>query len=254
MKEQESQRPPEVSLEITGDGSHTLFVPLLNEHYHSVYGAITESEHIFIRAGLQSLPETMKEINQLEVGFGTGLNALLTCLDAEERKLVIRYTCLEKYPLPIEMTSQLNFAKRIHYHRNIQGQMPSEFKNSSEMTSQKISLIFHKIHESSWNNWIEITSHFHLLKILTDLDDFVPEREAFDLVYFDAFGPDVQPEMWTTDIFNKIASGMKRRGVLVTYSTKGVVKRNLKNAGFSIEKLPGPPGKREILRAVFNAP
>lgn len=227
------KKHPEIRLEITGDGSHTLYVPSLNEHYHSVFGAITESEHIFIRAGLQSLPETMKEISILEVGFGTGLNALLTCIRASECNLMVRYVSIEKFPLPLEMTSQFNFP--------------------NEMSSHQSSFIFQKIHEASWNEWVEITPGFDLFKNQTDLKDYVAEQNIFDLVYFDAFGPDVQPEMWTADVFKNIYAGMKNGGILVTYSTKGDVKRNLKNAGFAIKKLPGPPGKREILRAMVTA-
>lgn len=245
----EHSKFPEVRLEITGDGSHTLFVPSLNEHYHSIFGAITESEHIFIRAGLLGLPGTLKDISILEVGFGTGLNALLTCLHALYADLSVKYVAIEKYPLPIEMTSQFNFSELIEYQRIISSKVLSEFENSDEMTSHYAAEIFRNIHKFPWNEWAEITSRFHLNKIQTDLKDFLPEQNAFDLVYFDAFGPDIQPEMWTAEIFNKISAGIKHGGVLVTYSTKGVVKRNLKGAGFAIEKLPGPPGKREMLRA-----
>ena len=239
MTEAENQYHPEVRLEITGDGSQTLFVPSLDEHYHSVFGAITESMHIFIDAGLRFVAERKDKIDILEVGLGTGLNALLTFVFVQERQIPVHYTALEKFPLPIEMSSQLNFSD----------QMSSHFKIPNQITSHLAARILKKIHESPWNEWIEISSYFHLHKVLADLEDYRPDSNLFDLVYFDAFGPDKQPGMWTADIFNNIYAGMKQGGVLVTYSTKGEVKRNLKNAGFFIEKLPGPPGKREILRA-----
>ena len=234
MTESANPYHPEVRIEITGDGSHTLFVPSLNEHYHSVFGAITESVHIFIEAGLNYVAKGKEKIDILEVGLGTGLNALLSCIYAEEQNLFIRYTSLEKFPLPIEMTSQLNY--------------PHEMTSHFEITPGAAEA-YHQIHLSAWNQWIGISKNFQLFKIKTDLREYSPVPDSFDLVYFDAFGPDKQPEMWTADVFNNIYTGMKQGGVLVTYSTKGEVKRNLKSAGFSIEKLPGPPGKREILRA-----
>jgi tRNA U34 5-methylaminomethyl-2-thiouridine-forming methyltransferase MnmC len=128
--------------------------------------------------------------------------------------------------------------------------MSSQLNYPEQLHSPESAAVFQKIHLSPWNEWSEISRHFHLRKIASDLKDFVPERGAFDLIYFDAFGPDVQPEMWTPEVFRKIYLASKTGGILVTYSTKGEVKRNLKSAGFSIEKLPGPPGKREMLRAM----
>jgi tRNA U34 5-methylaminomethyl-2-thiouridine-forming methyltransferase MnmC len=239
MMETHAERSRDLRLIITGDGSHTLYVPSLNEHYHSVFGAVQESRHIYIGAGLNYPGPVSGSVNLLEVGFGTGLNALLTCLEAESLGIIVRYQSLEMYPLSVEMTSQLNFPE----------QMTSQIKSGIEMTSQTIPALFRKIHAAPWNEWAEITEWFIVNKTHADLKTFVADPELFDLVYFDAFGPDVQPQMWTADIFRMLFRAMKPGAVLVTYSTKGVVKRNLKSAGFEIEKLPGPPGKREILRA-----
>jgi tRNA U34 5-methylaminomethyl-2-thiouridine-forming methyltransferase MnmC len=221
---------PRMEFEITGDGSHTLFVPELNEHYHSVYGAIAESRHIFIDAGFNHLKRIAEPVEILEVGFGTGLNALLTCIESEAAGCRVNYTSIEINPLPVEIYSQLNFADLVNR------------QDSRE--------IFLSLHQSRWNEWAHLSKHFSIFKINVSLEDYQPAPGLFDLVYFDAFGPDVQPEMWTEDVFMKIFFGMKTNGVLVTYSTKGTVKRNLKGAGFIIEKLPGPLGKREILSAV----
>lgn len=218
-----------VEFVLTGDGSHTLYVPGLEENYHSVFGAIAESMHIFIEAGLKYVSRPSCKINILEVGFGTGLNALLTLLEAEKSKNIIDYTTIEPYPLKESVFSSLNYPEMLN--------------------SDNCQTLFHKLHTSSWNTKAILEKTFSITKEQITLQDFSPRPKTFDLVYFDAFGPDVQPEMWTQEMFEKIASGVKQGGVLVTYSTKGIVKRNLKQAGFSIEKLPGPKGKREILRA-----
>ena len=219
-----------VEIEITGDGSHTLFVPELGEHYHSVYGAIAESRHIFLEAGFKYLYKPHKKIRILEVGFGTGLNALLTCVESEISGCYVEYSTIELYPLREDIYSILNFDSLVK-HRDSRG-------------------IFLRLHRSPWNENVHLTTSFFLQKINKSLKDYQPEKETYDLVYFDAFSPDVQPEMWTGEVFDKMAYGLKKDGVLVTYSTKGTVKRNLISAGFKIEKLPGPQGKREILRAV----
>lgn len=219
-----------VEFKITGDGSHTLFVPELGEHYHSVFGAIAESRHIFLEAGFKYLNRSFEPVDILEIGFGTGLNALLTCIESEVSGRQVKYTTIELNPLEEDIYSVLNFADLIDY------------RDSRE--------IFLRLHQSPWNEWTYLTKLFSLLKINSFLKDYQPAKGTFDLVYFDAFGPDVQPEMWTREVFNKMAFGLKKQGLLVTYSTKGTVKRNLSGAGFSLEKLSGPPGKREILRAV----
>jgi tRNA U34 5-methylaminomethyl-2-thiouridine-forming methyltransferase MnmC len=221
---------PAVEIIFSGDGSHTLYLPELKEHYHSVFGAVNESRHIFIDAGLNHIAHKSGKINILEIGFGTGLNALLTFIEAEQKCLEIDYSAIELFPLKESVFSQLNYTEYIQY--------------------QDIKGIFLKLHQSAWEKRNLLSDHFSLVKMKTSIENYLPGNQYFDLIYFDAFGPDVQPEMWTSQVFKKMASGLKKDGILVTYSTKGTVKRNLKEAGFSIEKLPGPPGKREILRAM----
>lgn len=228
MEDMKPGQSPE--LKITGDGSHTLFVPRLNEHYHSVFGAIAESRHIFLGAGFNYICRTPEPIRVLEIGLGTGLNAWLTLIESESLLCRVDYTAIELYPLQEEIYSRLNFPE-----------MPDK--------SAYRELFLH-IHEIPWNIPAQLSRNFSLLKINTSMEEYQPLQDSFDLVYFDAFGPDVQPEMWTKAVFIKMAYGLRKGGILVTYSTKGSVKRNLLEAGFSIEKLPGPQGKREILRAI----
>ena len=218
-------------LELSGDGSHTIFVPDLNEHYHSVFGAINESRHIFIEAGLNFISQRTNKINILEIGFGTGLNALLTYIEAEKKNLFINYSSIELYPLTENVFSKLNYSEQIQF--------------------QDIHDIFIKLHYCPWDQVVFFSDYFSLKKMMISVQDYIPVNQYFDLIYFDAFGPDVQPEMWTLDVFKKMASCLKNGGILVTYSTKSIVKRNLKEAGFRIEKLPGPVGKREILRGII---
>jgi tRNA U34 5-methylaminomethyl-2-thiouridine-forming methyltransferase MnmC len=213
---------------LTGDGSHTLFVPELNEHYHSTYGALTESLHVFIRSGLD-LFEDRSEISILEAGFGTGLNALLTALGAINRGMKIVYFALEKYPVDIPLVMQLNY--------------PSLLKESHKDADR----LFSSIHEASWDEMVEIDPCYHLKKIKGDLCSFIP-GDMYDLIYFDAFAPEKQPEVWTAEIMERLVSAMKPGGVFTTYCVKGSVKRLLKDCGLTVEKVPGPPGKREILR------
>lgn len=210
----------------TEDGSDTLYVPELDEHYHSVHGAIQESEHIFIGAGLSFSKADPLRI--FEVGFGTGLNALLTCISAEKLQRNVYYTSVEKYPLQPEVTASLNYA--------------SVLKGDSGR-------LFDIIHKSRWNSPVRISDNFILNKIEGDLLSKNIEG-VYDLVYFDAFGPEKQPEMWSDEVFARIGEAVSRNGILVTYSVKGSVQRCLKRVGFTVELLPGPPGKRQILRAV----
>lgn len=216
----------DTKLIITGDGSHTLYVPGMDEHYHSHFGAITESLHIFINAGLANLGPGPVTI--LEVGFGTGLNALLTAIHAERNKIAVSYTSLEKYPLDPSLVSKLNY-----------GTISGEGRQD----------LFSAIHDAPWNSSSRITEWFTLEKRVSDLTTEAPAG-SYDLIYFDAFGPDKQPEMWTEEVLSKIAAVTHPGSVFVTYSAKGTLKRILRSLGFEVALLPGPPGKRVITRAV----
>jgi tRNA U34 5-methylaminomethyl-2-thiouridine-forming methyltransferase MnmC len=209
----------------TEDGSHSLYVPELDEHYHSTKGAIQESKHIFIEAGLHYISD--ERISILEVGFGTGLNAFYTLLEGERLHKHITYTGIEKYPLPREITSKLNFPDLLNANRSN----------------------FDAIHATEWEIEKPITNAFRLKKIEADLKNW-NTNEVFDLIYFDAFGPDKQPNMWTDPIFQLMGKCLKSGGVLVTYSAKGDVRRGLQGAGMDIQKIPGPPGKKHITRAI----
>ena len=211
----------------TADGSSTLFVPELNEHYHSTHGAVRESMHVFIRMGLQAV--SAGQCSLLEIGFGTGLNALLSLLDAGSSKTMV-YHAIDNYPLPWEQVEALNYSEHL-------GLNPGQTEK------------FRSMHEEDWGSERKITDHFILTKEKVSLQEFVPEDE-YDLVYFDAFAPDKQPELWTEDIFRKMNGAIKANAMLVTYSAKGEVRRSMERAGFRVERLPGPPGKREMLRAM----
>ena len=212
-------------MKITKDGSHTLYSEKHREHYHSTYGAIQESEHIFIAAALNT-KLNQREIRILEVGTGTGLNVLLSFLYSKSKDCNIYYEGVELYPISQEEARLLNY---------------------SELSGLDMEVLT-KIH-SKKNVIVEIGDNFHFLNRIEDVKDASFRNNYFDIVYFDAFSPESQPELWTAEIFKKIYNAMKDGGVLTTYSCKGVVKRAMKSAGFEIEKLPGPPGKREFLRA-----
>jgi len=215
---------------VTDDGSHTLKVEGLQEHYHSTFGAINESAHVFIKAGLRRvLEENPGELAIFEVGFGTGLNALLTLLEKKIKGVDVHYTTIEAHPLEEAIWTRLNYAEIIG--------------------GEEAKTAFAKLHSCKWDEAKEIVPGFYFEKHNCKLETFTAGR-SFDLVYFDAFGPDVQPELWSEAIFRNIAGMTSTGGILVTYSCKGSVKRALKAAGFGTEKLPGPKGKREILRGV----
>jgi len=213
---------------ITADGSHTLYVEGLDETYHSKHGAIQEAVHVFIAAGLNYIQQT--QINVLEIGFGTGLNAFLTLLAAEKTNAEINYTGIEAFPLEQTIISKLNYT--------------AELKSTD-----KEKQLFTKLHQVEWEGYQKITDNFNLTKTKIELADFKTSQQ-FDVIYFDAFGPRVQPEMWTETIFKNMYSCLVEGGVLVTYCAKGSVKRALKAVGFKVEPLPGPPGKREMMRAI----
>ncbi len=210
----------------TTDGSHTLYVPGMDEHYHSHFGALTESKHIFINAGLASLGPGPVSI--LEVGFGTGLNALLSATYAETNKIAVSYISLEKYPLDPSVVRQLNY-----------GSLAGEGGED----------LFNAIHEAPWNLPSRINDWFTLEKRESDLttDQLTG---SYDMIFFDAFGPDKQPAMWTEEVLRKISAVTHDGSVFVTYSAKGTLKRMLRSLGFEVTHLPGPPGKRVITRAI----
>ena len=210
---------------ITADGSHTLYVPEMDEHYHSIYGAVQESQFIFIKNGFEV--SKADPLNILEIGFGTGLNAFLTAIKSMEGKRRVNYTTVEKYPLPADIIDALN------YHTY-----------AGEGTGE----LFRLIHKTRWNSEVNISKNFSIKKIEADVTQSIPDG-GYDLIYFDAFGPDKQPEMWSEEVFMRIASLTNENGILVTYSAKGQVKRILKICGFEVTLLPGPPGKRQIIRA-----
>ena len=211
---------------LTEDGSNSLYVPEIDECYHSSHGAIQESRHIFIEAGLKQCRKS--EINVLEVGFGTGLNAFLTMIEAERSGKQIQYVSLEKYPVETEKALRLNYPE--------------------ELSPEKRSF-FELMHISAWNEKIQITPFFSLEKIKTDFTQYTPEHK-FDVIFFDAFSPEKQPEMWTQERFELIYKHCNHGAMLTTYCAKGAVRRAMQAAGFIVERLAGPPGKREILRGV----
>ncbi len=210
-------------LKVTEDGSHTLFSERFCEHYHSTHGAIQESRHVFISSGLAEVDLSSPSI--LEIGFGTGLNALLSLIYGQENDLPIRYTTIEMYPMSTALVELINYTETLGY--------ADEYR---------------LLHNSEWEEWINITSYFHLKKLEGDL---VTTRltDAYDLIYFDAFSPEAQPELWKESIFGKIANVCNPGAVLTTYSAKGAVRRSLQASGFEVERIPGPPGKREMIRA-----
>jgi tRNA U34 5-methylaminomethyl-2-thiouridine-forming methyltransferase MnmC len=218
----------EPKLVVTEDGSSSLFIAELDEHYHSVHGAIQESVHVFINAGLKQKLSQQPVIQILEIGFGTGLNALLTCLEATAAQSAIHYIATEKYPLNSALVSELNYCSLL------------KVENSHE--------VFSAIHSVEWEKSIQITDFFTLSKCEMDFKDIV-FRYQFDIIYFDAFAPSAQPELWTERIFRSMFEALKPDGILVTYCAKGVVKRTMKSVGFTLEALPGPAGKREMTRA-----
>ncbi len=215
---------------LTNDQSHSVLSERFQVTYHSVFGAIQESRHIFIHAALDEVLFDHDVIHVLEIGLGTGLNPLLTLLAADKAKRKVVYTAIEAYPLELELAKQLNYAELLD--------APDD--------------VLQKIHSCDWDTFHDLSENFSFRKIQTKLEDWTPDM-MFDAIYFDAFSPDVQPELWTVEIFEKLFASLNPLGVLTTYSVKGVVKRALKTAGFLVEKLPGPPGKREMTRGKKEA-
>ena len=212
----------------TADGSKTLFIPEMNEQYHSLNGALTESEYVFLKQGYLHHPSTSPVV--FEVGFGTGLNALLTALKAEEQKRKTRFISIEKYPLSNPELENLEYDKLI---------------------SEEAAVLFDKIHTAAWNEEIEISAYFSIYKIKADLKTFdFGGLPRFNIIYFDAFAPDKQPDLWSLQIFETIHKSSATNAIFVTYSAKGVIRRQLESVGFKTERLPGPPGKRQMMRGV----
>ncbi len=210
----------------TSDGSKTINLEDWNEHYHSTHGAVNEACHVFIDHGLAVCQQ--REIRILEVGFGTGLNALITLHEAQKNNLVIQYTGVEAYPVSMEEVVELNYAR--------------------ELGLERLEQAYREMHLGNWDHPFRLTPEFTLTKQKKDFSQ-ISDEQAYDLIYFDAFGPRVQPELWTESMFAKMFNALKSKGVLVTYSAKGSVRRAMQAVGFTVERLPGPPGKREMLRA-----
>lgn len=220
----------DIELKVTGDGSHTLFVPELNENYHSYHGAYAESVHVFIEMGLKAAADKFGAVNIFEVGFGTALNAVLAYEFAIKDKHPVNYTGIEKYPLANEITSQLNYNDYW------------TIKNSNE--------VFEWMHEVQWDSALQIDENFIFKKLNGSVLDYIFESNHYHVIFFDAFAPEKQPEMWTVELFKKLYNSLQTGGMLVTYCAKGQFKRDLKEAGFEVETLVGPPGKREMVRGV----
>ena len=211
---------------LTEDKSPTYYSRQFNALYHSRHGALTETNHVFIEAGLCKALEVKKTIHLLEIGFGTGLNSWAK-LKAKPKDTAIYYTALEKFPIDIV---NLREFKDMLFGKSVDERE------------------FNDIHAAPWNESSCIQENFFLHKVEIDFLEF-KSNNSFDLIYFDAFAPEVQPELWTQDFFKHLYNMLSQGGILVTYCAKGYVKRNLKAAGFVVESLPGPPGKREMTRA-----
>jgi tRNA U34 5-methylaminomethyl-2-thiouridine-forming methyltransferase MnmC len=211
----------------TADGSKTIQIEDWNEQYHSIHGAVQEAYHVFIKNGLSLFHD--RSISILEIGFGTGLNTLITLLESDKQGLEVTYKGVEAYPVLPEELDQLGY--------------------SGALKAKEFEQYFLKMHQTSWGELHQIRSNFSLIKQQLDFRE-ISDINTIDLIYFDAFGARVQPELWTEDVFAIMFKALKKDGVLVTYSAKGSVRRAMQAVGFVVERLPGPPGKREMLRAL----
>ena len=232
MKPTKNQIITSRKLVITADGSQSIADSRTGETFHSINGAITESQLVFISNGLEffRIQNPIQQLDVLEIGFGTGLNAWLSYLKATDWKQQITYTALEAFPLDIVLAEKLNYFE------------------SAEMQCDKQDFL--ALHLSEWEKPVQLTEFFQLIKNQEDLLEFSAKASSFDVIYFDAFSPNVQPELWTEEIFSKLYHGLKSGGVLVTYSARGDVKNALRSVGFIVKRLPGPPGKRHVIRAL----
>lgn len=224
----------EIKIMNTGDGSHTLLNVALNETYHSRHGALRESQHVFLKEGLQYWLEKHPEANSInifEMGMGTALNLMLTLQAAQELpQIKFSYITLEAFPLSNLVIKQLNYTELL--------------QNAS------LKVLFEKVHQTSWNEWHTMLPNFQLKKARQKLEDYQVESTSADLIYYDAFAPNKQAELWTVEALSKVCAMLKQEGIFVTYSAKGQLKRDLKSLGLSVETLPGPPGKAEMVRAI----
>lgn len=218
-------------IQLTKDGSTTIHLPEWGESYHSTHGAIQEAKHVFIKHGFEFFLNQNKkeELSILEIGFGTGLNCFITFLESIKKNRSIDYVGVEAYPVLKDEVHKLNFI--------------------SELSAEKEQSVFEKMHAIEWEKSHRISSTFQLTKRKQFFADIVDE-DSFDIIYFDAFGAEYQPELWTVEIFRIMFKALKVNGILVTYSAKGSVRRAMQEVGFTVERLPGPPGKREMLRAI----
>lgn len=215
-----------IEIRQTADGSKTLYLPELDETYHSSHGALQEAMHVFIQHGLTFVGQEKKSISIFEMGFGTGLNALLTAQWAESNACGIRYIGVELHPIPEDIWGQMDY---------VQGELEKEK--------------YVKIMSAEWGDYQAVHSNFQIKKIQEDILK-LQLSEKVDLIYFDAFGPRAQSEMWDLPVLSKMYELLNPGGVFVTYCAQGQMKRNLTSLGFTLESLPGPPGKREMTRAI----
>ena len=243
-------KQPQRQIVHTADGSASLFLPELNAQYHSIHGAVQESMHVFIREGFQKIAPGRKKLSVLEVGFGTGLNCLLTCLDAENTGIAVHYTAIEPYPLVKEEYEALNYHDIIASGRHHEaGNAGEAVQEHPSVTAEHVREDFLRMHTLENGREGAVNERFILHKIAESIQDVSIEGAEFDLVYYDAFGPQATPEMWEEAIFRKLFTAMRPGGMLITYCARGSVKRALRACGFALEHPKGPPGKREITRA-----
>jgi tRNA U34 5-methylaminomethyl-2-thiouridine-forming methyltransferase MnmC len=226
---QETEDGVKVEVRTTEDGSSTLYVPALDEHYHSTHGALREAQHVYLGAGLEPSLTEAGPVRVLEIGFGTGLNALLTLQRSLSATPVIEYDTLEKYPLPPTVIQSLGVERYV--------------------LNPELLAYHEQLHAALWNEAVPITPRFRLRKLHGALQETTLLSQRYNVVYFDAFAPEKQPDMWTETVFEQLYQATAPAGVLVSYCAKGSFRRSLKAAGWLVEKLPGPPGKREMTRA-----
>ncbi len=210
---------------LTEGGSNSIYLPEMDETYHSTHGSIQEAQYVFLKNGIHRVFSS--ELSVFEVGFGTGLNALISLIHSSEKQK-IHYHSIEAFPVEMELIEKINYC-------SILGE---EYKND-----------FFKMHSVEWGSAHQISTAFSLLKIQEKIQGYSLNEKFYDIIFFDAFGPRAQSEMWTEEILAKMYKGLKKGGFLTTYCAQGQFKRNLKSVGFSVEAIPGPPGKREMTLA-----